>query len=74
MFAAAPDDAAFRAGLVALARGRPALQLVWFQAAPPAEALAHVPEISAAAGAWDARQRAAFQRRAIEIGAATPRP
>jgi tetratricopeptide (TPR) repeat protein len=72
MFAAAPDDAAFRAGLLALAHDRPALQLVWFQAAPPAEALAHIAEISAAATAWDARQRAAFQRRAVEIGASAP--
>jgi tetratricopeptide (TPR) repeat protein len=69
MMAAAPDDAAFRAELLAMAHDRPALQLEWFQAAPAAEGLAHFTEISAAGGAWDAGQRAAFQRHAIEIGA-----
>ena len=74
MFDAAPDDASFRAGLLALTRGRPALELAWFQSAPPAEARAHFAEIYAEAGAWDARQRAAFQRRALEIGATEQRP
>jgi hypothetical protein len=72
MMAAAPDDPAFRAELLAMAQGRPALLLVWFQAAPAAEGLAHLTEISAASGAWDARQRAAFQRHATEIGATLP--
>jgi len=74
MVDAAPDDPAFRASLLELAHDRPALQLAWFQTAPPAEALAHLTEISAAAGAWDAKQRAAFQLRASELGVSSPLP
>jgi hypothetical protein len=72
MFDAAPDDPGFRAGLLDLAEGRPALQLMWFLAAPAGEALARLPEISTAASAWDEKQRAAFQRRAVEIGGPVP--
>ena len=63
----APDDAAFRASLLALAAGRPALQLIWFEMAPPSEARARRAEILPEAELWAPELRAGFHRRAAEI-------
>ena len=68
---AAANDAGMRAQLLVLARDQPALEIVWFQAAPPEEARAHLEEISAAVQRGTPEQRAAFARRAAEI-AGTP--
>jgi tetratricopeptide (TPR) repeat protein len=63
-----------REQLLALAHDRPALQLAWFQAAPPEEARSHLQEISVAGQAWTPAQRAAFQRRVDEIVGASGKP
>lgn len=65
---AAPDNLAFRARLLVLVSPRPALQLAWFQYAPPEEAAAHLAELRAAAEKCDPARRAAFQKRAEELG------
>jgi hypothetical protein len=74
MLGAAPNDAQFREQLLLLAQRRPALQLVWFQAAPPVEAKAHSEIIIEAASHFSPEQRDAFERRVSEIGGhpATP--
>lgn len=73
MLGAAPDDANFRTELFALAQGRPALQVKWFQTAPPAEARSEWKTISGSIDRLTPAQRATFQKRAAEIGAsATP--
>jgi tetratricopeptide (TPR) repeat protein len=69
MLDASPNNAAFRAQMLALAHGRPPLQVQWFQAAPPAEAREHLDEIAAAAAQCSPAQRAAFERKAAGIGA-----
>jgi len=74
MLAASPDNAGFRAQLLALAENRPALQLQWFQFVPPAEARAHLETITAAARQCSPAQREAFQRRASELGSGPTAP
>jgi O-antigen ligase len=68
MLDAAPDSAKLREQLLMLAEARPPLQLLWFQFAPVAEARLHLEELSVAAQQCDPKQRAAFERRAHEIG------
>ncbi len=65
---AAPKDAGFRARLLALVNSRPALQLAWFQAVPPEEALAHLAELTPVAERSDPVRRAAFLKRAEALG------
>jgi hypothetical protein len=73
MLGAAPDDVNFRAALFTLTRGRPALQLQWFRAVPPAEARAQWETISASADRLTPAQLAAFQKRKDDLGLpATP--
>jgi O-antigen ligase len=74
MLADAPDDVQFRARLLALAQGRLSLQLQWLQCVPLAEARTHLEEISAAVQRGTPAQRAAFQRRAEEVGGAPAPP
>jgi O-antigen ligase len=71
MLAAAPDDVEFRTGLFALAQERPSLQLQWFQFVSPTEARTQFDAISAVADRFTSTQRAAFQKRAAEIGVAS---
>lgn len=73
MFNMAPNDAAFRAGLLEIAEGRDALQIDWFLRAPDAEAKEHIAELEPAAARCDPGRRAAFEKRAAEIRAAPPR-
>jgi O-antigen ligase len=69
MLDAAPkNDAGFCEQMLLLAEGRPALQLVWFQAAPPTEAKAHSETIAAVASQFSPAQREAFERRVSEVG------
>jgi tetratricopeptide (TPR) repeat protein len=72
MLGAAPDNAAFRAELLAMAQDRPVLQLDWFEFAPPVEARSHLEMIADAVRQGTPAQRAAFQRRANEIAGAVP--
>jgi tetratricopeptide (TPR) repeat protein len=72
MLTAAPDNAGFRAQLLALAENRPVLQVQWFRFVPPAEARPQFNKISADAQRCTPAQRAAFQRWAEEIGASPP--
>ncbi len=74
MLDAAPDNEPFRAQLLALATNRPALQLQWFQSAPPAEAREQWKTISASQERLTPAQRAALQKRAAEIGIPTTPP
>ena len=74
MLDAAPDNAAFRAQLLAIAQGHPGLQLQWFQSAPPVEARAQWSALAAAVRSATPAQRTAFQHRAEEIGAVPPLP
>lgn len=73
MLGDAPDDAEFRAALLNLAHGRPALRLQWFLFVPPAEARPLFDTFAEEAGHYTPAQRSAFERRAGEIGA-SPRP
>lgn len=68
MLSAAPDNANFRAQLLAMVQDRPELQLQWFQCAPAAEARAHQEAITTVAQRCTPAQRAAFQRRVKELG------
>ncbi len=67
MFQLAPDSAEFRAGLLELAAGRPALQVTWFRLAPAGEAMAHREEIGKAAELCDKKHREEFGRRVAEL-------
>ncbi len=68
MLNAAPDEANFREQMLALAQGRPSLQLQWFQFVPPAEARAHLETMTAAARQCSPAQRQSFERRLREMG------
>ncbi len=75
MIRSAPNDAAFRARLLQIASGRDRLQMDWFFQVPPAEAKGRIEELAPVAARGDAALRAAFEKRAGEIGAASaPRP
>jgi hypothetical protein len=67
-----PNDAGFRARVLDIVRGRPALELSWLRSAPPAEAKAHLAELSGDAETWGAERRAEFQRLAEQSIANEP--
>jgi tetratricopeptide (TPR) repeat protein len=67
MRSTAPDDPAFRAGLLAIAEGSDALKIDWFLSVPAEEAKAHIAEIAPLAEQSDPGRRAGFARRAAEL-------
>jgi len=67
MRSAAPDDPAFRAGLLAIAEGGDALKIDWFLSVPGEEAKPHIAEIAPLAERSDPGRRAAFARRVAEL-------
>lgn len=74
MLSAAPDNAEFRAQLLAMVHDYPALRLQWFRCAPAPEARERWKMISADVDRLTPVQRAALQKHAEEIGAGTTLP
>ncbi|MEO6784841.1 MAG: O-antigen ligase family protein [Chthoniobacteraceae bacterium] len=70
---AAPDDPAFRARLLEIARGRDALQIDWFLGVSAAEAKPFIADFTPVAERCDPKRRAAFFRRAAELDPAAIR-
>jgi len=67
MLSTAPDNANFRAQLLAMVQDRPVLQLQWFESVPDAEARAHLEAITAVAQQCTPGQRAGFERRVKQL-------
>ena len=67
-----PDDAAYRARMLALVEGRDALKLDWFLNVPREEARPYLKEFAPLAERCDDRRRAAFARRAAELAPPAP--
>ena len=67
-----PNDAAYRARLLALVDGRDALQIDWFLNAPGEEARPYLKEFAPLAELCDERRRTAFARRAAEFAKHAP--
>ena len=70
---ATPNDPAFRARLLRVVDGRPALQMDWFFAVPAEEAKPHLAAFAEIAELCDEGTRKAFVRRAAELVPPAPK-